>query len=197
MSVYKLTWDDFCSWLLEALKPDFGSAIDKKSIEEIKIIFEKLLQVLHPFMPFITEELWHRIIKRSSPDTIGICKWPEGENYDNLTIEKYENMKQIIGGIRNFRKEKKLKPKQYLSLFSTKRNTTPYPEIICKLAYLDDIKSLNTKKIDEAKTFSVGIDKYYVPAEINIDPQLEIKKINNELIHLEKFLKDYPLLCFS
>jgi len=188
MSVYKLTWDDFCSWLLEALKPDFGSGIDKKSIEEIKIIFEKLLQVLHPFMPFITEELWHRIIKRSSPDTIGICKWPGSENYDNLTIEKYENMKQIIGGIRNFRKEKKLKPKQYLSLFSTKRNTTPYPEIICKLAYLDDIKSLNTKKIDEAKTFSVGIDKYYVPAEINIDPQLEIKKINNELIHLEKFL---------
>ena len=188
MSVYKLTWDDFCSWLLEALKPDYGSGIDKKSIEEIKIIFEKLLQVLHPFMPFITEELWHRIIKRSSPNTIGICKWPESENYDNLTIEKYENMKQIIGGIRNFRKEKKLKPKQYLSLFSTKRSTTPYPEIICKLAYLDDIKSLNTKKIDEAKTFSVGINKYYVPAEIKIDSQSEIKKINNELIHLEKFL---------
>ena len=188
MSVYKLTWDDFCSWLLEALKPDFGSGIDKKSIEEIKIIFEKLLQVLHPFMPFITEELWHRIIKRSSPNTIGICKWPESENYDNLTIEKYENMKQIIGGIRNFRKEKKLKPKQYLSLFSTKRSTIPYPEIICKLAYLDNINSLNTKKIDEAKTFSVGINKYYVPAEIKIDSQSEIKKINNELIHLEKFL---------
>ena len=188
MSVYKLTWDDFCSWLLEALKPDYGSGIDKKSIEEIKIIFEKLLQVLHPFMPFITEELWHRIIKRSSPNTIGICKWPESENYDNLTIEKYENMKQIIGGIRNFRKEKKLKPKQYLSLFSTKRSTIPYPEIICKLAYLDNINSLNTKKIDEAKTFSVGINKYYVPAEIKIDSQSEIKKINNELIHLEKFL---------
>ena len=188
MSVYKLTWDDFCSWLLEALKPDYGSGIDKKSIEEIKIIFEKLLQVLHPFMPFITEELWHRIIKRSSPNTIGICKWPESENYDNLTIEKYENMKQIIGGIRNFRKEKKLKPKQYLSLFSTKRSTIPYPEIICKLAYLDNINSLNTKKIDEAKTFSVGINKYYVPTEIKIDSQSEIKKINNELIHLEKFL---------
>ena len=188
MSVYKLTWDDFCSWLLEALKPDYGSGIDKKSIEEIKIIFEKLLQVLHPFMPFITEELWHRIIKRSSPNTIGICKWPESENYDNLTIEKYENMKQIIGGIRNFRKEKKLKPKQYLSLFSTKRSTIPYPEIICKLAYLDNINSLNTKKIDEAKTFSVGINKYYVPVEIKIDSQSEIKKINNELIHLEKFL---------
>ena len=188
MSVYKLIWDDFCSWLLEILKPNYGSGIDKKSIEDVKIIFEKLLKLLHPFMPFISEELWQRIRKRCAPDSICLSRWPDNIKYDNIIIEKYENMKQIIGGIRNFRKEKKLKPKQNLTLFSIKKNTTPYPEIICKLAYLDDIKLSKSSQVDEAKTFSVGTNKYFIPAEFKIDPQLETKKINNELIHLENFL---------
>ncbi len=188
MLVYKLIWDDFCSWLLEILKPNYGSGIDKKSIEDVKIIFEKLLKLLHPFMPFISEELWQRIRKRCAPDTICLSRWPDNIKYDNIIIEKYENMKQIIGGIRNFRKEKKLKPKQNLTLFSIKKNTTPYPEIICKLAYLDDIKLSKSSQVDEAKTFSVGTNKYFIPAEFKIDPQLETKKINNELIHLENFL---------
>ena len=126
MLVYKLIWDDFCSWLLEILKPNYGSGIDKKSIEDVKIIFEKLLKLLHPFMPFISEELWQRIRKRCAPDTICLSRWPDNIKYDNIIIEKYENMKQIIGGIRNFRKEKKLKPKQNLTLFSIKKNTLRY-----------------------------------------------------------------------
>tara|TARA_B100001057_G_scaffold69343_1_gene63145 strand:+ start:2516 stop:5134 length:2619 start_codon:yes stop_codon:yes gene_type:complete len=188
MTAYKLTWDDFCSWLLETLKPSYGSGIDKKSYDEVKSLLEKLLKIIHPFMPFITEELWHRNIKRKSHDSIGLSEWPKYQGHDDLVINKYEKMKQIISGVRNFRKDNKLKSKQPLNLFSLDSINIPYPQIISKLTYLDKIKHSKKQKFNQSNLFTVDVDRYYIPFKIDVNSKIDSKKYNEQLVHLENFL---------
>ena len=107
MSSYRLVWDDFCSWLLEILKPNFGEKIDKKSKTELIILFEKNLKILHPFMPFLTEEIYHNLPDTNNSSPLTISNWPEIEDYDQKSVNEFEITKEVISQIRNYRKEKK------------------------------------------------------------------------------------------
>ena len=114
MSVYKLIWDDFCSWFLEIVKPSYGSTIDRESYNKILLFFENNLRLLHPFMPFLSEELWHFISNRNIENSLTISSWPKVRKIDEQIIEKFSLTREIIVAIRNFRKEKKLSFKEKL-----------------------------------------------------------------------------------
>ena len=107
MSLYKLIWDDFCSWFLEMVKPNYGDSIDRDTLAEVIVLFEDNLRLLHPFMPFITEEIWHFIGERDTGEALVVSNWPKAQSTDQSCIEDFEMVKQIVAGIRNFRKEKK------------------------------------------------------------------------------------------
>ena len=116
MTSYKLIWDDFCSWLLEAIKPAYGDPIDGQTYREVRVLFEENLKLLHPFMPFLTEELWQDMDTRSVEEALIVSTWPEVEAYDEKLINRFEEATGVIGGIRNFRKEKELGFKEVLEL---------------------------------------------------------------------------------
>jgi len=188
MTVYKLTWDDFCSWLLEVIKPDYGSAIDKKSIDQIKHQFQKILKLLHPFMPFISEEIWHIIKPRNISDSLVISSWPVFKKYDNTVLKNYENVKQIVGAVRNFRKENGLKQRKPLSLFYSKSKTIKFSEIISRLAQLDKVVFSDENNQEKGGMFRIGTNEFFIPLELKIDSIKELNRINDELKHLEGFL---------
>ena len=188
MTVYKLIWDDFCSWLLEITKPDYGSSIDETSINQIKIQFQKILKLIHPFMPFISEEIWHIIKPRSITDSLVISSWPVQKKYSNSVLKNYDTLKQIVGSVRHFRKENSLKQKFPLSLFYYKTNSIKFTEVILRLAQLDKIEFSNKKIKEKGGVFRVGVNEFFIPLEIKIDSKKESIKINDELKHLEKFL---------
>ena len=108
MSIYKLVWEDFCSWLLELIKPEYGQPIDHKTYNKVITLFEKNLRILHPFMPFLTEELWHFITNRKSDEALTVSAWPEAQKFNEKYINDFELVQQVIGGIRNFRNEKNI-----------------------------------------------------------------------------------------
>ena len=188
MTVYKLTWDDFCSWLLEVIKPDYGSAIDKKSIDQIKHQFQKILKLLHPFMPFISEEIWHIIKPRNISESLVVSSWPVFEKYNNTVLENYENVKQIVGAVRNFRKENSLKQRALLSLFYSKSKTIEFTEIISRLAQLDKVVFSDENNQEKGGVFRIGTNEFFIPLELKIDSKKELNRINDELKHLEGFL---------
>jgi valyl-tRNA synthetase len=188
MTVYKLIWDDFCSWLLEITKPDYGSSIDETSINQIKIQFQKILKLIHPFMPFISEEIWHIIKSRSKKESLVISSWPVQKKYSNSVLKNYDTLKQIVGSVRHFRKENSLKQKFPLSLFYYKTNSIKFTEVILRLAQLDKIEFSNKKIKEKGGVFRVGVNEFFIPLEIKIDSKKESIKINDELKHLEKFL---------
>jgi valyl-tRNA synthetase len=188
MTVYKLIWDDFCSWLLEITKPDYGSSIDETSINQIKIQFQKILKLIHPFMPFISEEIWNIIKSRSKKESLVISSWPVQKKYSNSVLKNYDTLKQIVGSVRHFRKENSLKQKFPLSLFYYKTNSIKFTEVILRLAQLDKIEFSNKKIKEKGGVFRVGVNEFFIPLEIKIDSKKESIKINDELKHLEKFL---------
>ena len=140
MSLYKLIWDDFCSWFLEIVKPNYGDPIDTATISEVKRLFEDNLRLLHPFMPFITEEIWHFIDKRDTDEALVVSDWPKSQPIDQQCINDFEMVKQIVAGIRNFRKEKNIGFKEQLILIS--ETQIPYPEVIQKLAQLESVENI-------------------------------------------------------
>ena len=188
MTAYKLIWDDFCSWLLEVVKPDYESSIDEISINKIKNQFQKILKLVHPFMPFISEEIWHMIKSRSKIESLVISSWPVQESYDNSVLKNYDITKKIVGSVRNFRKENSLKQKDKLNLFYYKFNSIEFKEVVSKLVKLDEIQFSNKKIKQNGGIFRVGIDEFFIPLDIKVDPKKEKIKINDELKHLEKFL---------
>ena len=188
MTAYKLIWDDFCSWLLEVVKPDYESSIDEISINKIKNQFQKILKLVHPFMPFISEEIWHMIKSRSKIESLVISSWPVQESYDNSVLKNYDITKKIVGSVRNFRKENSLKQKEKLNLFYYKFNSIEFKEVVSKLVKLDEIQFSNKKIKQNGGIFRVGIDEFFIPLDIKVDPKKEKIKINDELKHLEKFL---------
>ena len=141
MTLYKLVWDDYCSWLLEIVKTD-DNTIDSVSKKRITSLFEANLSVLHPFMPFITEELWHYCGKRSSEDALVVSAWPKQKAYDSELLSDFEAVKQLIAAIRNFRKEKQLGFKEPIILFATNNNHPwkAYESLVCRLGHLEEMR---------------------------------------------------------
>ena len=187
MTLYKLIWDDFCSWFLEMIKPSFGQPIDNITLIAVKSIFEDNLKLLHPFMPFITEELWHFIKIRKEEDALIISPWPIEQEGDEQLIKDFDMAKQIIGGIRKFRKEKNISFKEQLVLITD--GAVPYIEVIQKLGQIQKVERLSKRNNQTLGSFRVGQSEYFIPISKEVDPEEERKKLTQELEYVKGFLR--------
>ena len=190
MVTYKLIWDDFCSWYLEIAKPPYQQPVDKNTYDATVLFFEELMKILHPFMPFITEEIWHLLRERAEGDDIIIAQIPVFKGFDGKIIASFERAEQVINGIRNIRKDKNIPNKESIELV-VKKGEHPecifYP-VITKLGNISNIKEVEEKP-DNAMTFLVGSQEFYVPFSADIDVEAEIAKLEEELTYTEGFLK--------
>ena len=190
MTVYKLFWDEFSSWYLEMVKPAYGQPIDKQSYEATLKFFDALLKMLHPFMPFITEELWQHIYDRKEGESIMREKLeiPVPTAEEQKLAADIEAVKQIIAGVRTVRNQKNIAQKEQLSLQAVGKNDfEAYNDVTLKMANLDKIEVITEKSAD-ASSFMVGTDEFAVPLGDLIDVAAEIEKAEAQLKHLEGFL---------
>ena len=188
MTTYKLVWDDFCSWLLEMIKPAYQQPIDRSSYDTVIALFEKLMCMLHPFMPFITEEIWHILGERSDTESIMVAQMPTAKPFDEQIIKAFETAKEVIIGVRGLRNSKGISPKEVLHLCEKSAETaSPFDDIIVKLCNIDGIERV-ADKVENALSFMVGGTEYFVPFSQNIDKEAELKKLEEELKYTEGFL---------
>ncbi|MGB1971286.1 MAG: valine--tRNA ligase [Flavobacteriaceae bacterium] len=190
MAIYKMIWDDFCSWLLEAVKPSYGSPIDAQSLKKIKALFELNLKVLHPFMPFLTEELWQHMAKRSSKEALIISSWPQLKSANTDTLKAFELATMVVSGVRNFRKERNLSHKEELTLYVIAEATqVKYHSLIKKMAGISEILWVNETPKTSGAAFRVETFECFIPLETTIDAAEEKQKLDEELTYLKGFLK--------
>ena len=189
MCIYKLIWDDFCSWLLELIKPGYQQPIDKLTFDSIINIFENNLRILHPFMPFISEEIWQNITKRSVDNALIVSDWPKVENVDISIIKDFDFTSQVISSIRTIRKEKSISFKNSIELhvLNNENMNTNLDSLIIKLCNIS--KLVYTKnEVENSISFRVKSNNYYVPVNNNINVDEEIIKLKTELSYTEGFL---------
>jgi valyl-tRNA synthetase len=198
MSTYKLVWDDFCAWYLEMVKPMYQEGVEKQKIDKETYLatvefFENILRILHPFMPFISEELWHDELfgERAATDCCIVANLPAIGEIDTQLLTGVETIKQLVTEVRNVRNSKQLKPKDKLPL-AIKANSAidyqAYESIITKLANLESVEYTNDK-ISGATAFMVGTDEFFVALQQNIDVDAEHERLTAELAYLQGFLK--------
>jgi valyl-tRNA synthetase len=188
MNMYKLVWDAFCSWYLEAIKPNYGDAIDRDTYNETIQIFEELMTLLHPMMPFISEEVWHSLKPRGEGECAIVSSWPKAENCDEETIENFEMAKSIITEIRAIRASKNLSPREALELHQ-KGDQLPYGQfqaVITKLANAS--LSFNSNPEGPVASFIIGTAEFTVPLKGLIDESQERAKLEEELKYQQGFL---------
>ncbi len=190
MAIYKLVWDDFCSWLLEIVKPAYQQPIDKKTINAVVHLFEQNLKLLHPFMPFLTEEVWQHIQKRETKNALCVSDWPTKQEFDTKIIEQFEYATEVIAGIRTIRKEKSIANKEVLQLkeLTTSDTSARLDSIIKKLGNIDEIETVKST-VEGALSFRVKSNEYFIPISGAIDVEAEIQKINEELNYTRGFLQ--------
>ena len=190
MSSYRLIWDDFCSWLLEIIKPDYGEQIDLKSKTELIKLFEKNLKVLHPFMPFLTEEIFHNLPDINATNPLTTSSWPKLESYNQNTVDDFEITKEIISQIRNYRKEKNISFKTSLDLYYLpNKSSLGNIEIIKKIASIGILKESTKNDFAMVNSFLIKNFEFFIPLEEGFDKDAEIEKLKKELDYNESFLK--------
>jgi len=187
MKSYKLVWDDFCSWYLEMIKPAYGTPIDRETYEATLNIFDRLMRILHPFMPFVTEEIWHTLRERPESESIMTQHMPHSVMFDQQLLDDFHQASEIIGGVRNMRNSKGLSPKEALELYVKGNCPKEFHGIIIKLANVSKIEMVDNK-VDGALSFMVGTTECFVPVSLNIDKEAELKKLQEELQYAEGFL---------
>lgn len=188
MLLYKLFWDEFSSWYLELVKPAYQQPIDKATLEATLEFFDSLLRLLHPFMPFITEELWQAVYERQLGESIMYATQPEASAIDTQLLADFEDVKQIVAGIRTIRLEKNIAQREELELQIVGEHDGKLDDAIIKMANLNSITSVSEKQIGAAG-FLVGTTEYTVPLADKLDKETEIKKLQTELNYLEGFLQ--------
>jgi valyl-tRNA synthetase len=190
MSIYKLVWDDYSSWLLEIVKPAYQQPIDKKTFDRVIQMFEKNLKLLHPFMPFLTEEVWQYISKRDATEALVVSQWPQVGNVDMSLIREFEFAKEVIAGVRTIRKEKNIPMKEALelSLLNEEKVDAAWDVVIAKLTNVSQISYVDAP-LDGALAFRVKSNEYFVPISGAIDIEDEIQKITEELGYTKGFLE--------
>ena len=194
MSSYRLIWDDFCSWLLEILKPNYGEKIDKESKTELIKLLEKNLKILHPFMPFLTEEIYHNISHTNTSDALTISSWPANEKYSSSIVDEFEITKEIISNIRNYRKEKNISFKTSLDLYYLPNgNNLSNIEIIKKIAIIDKLEESTKEKFEVVTSFLIKKFEFFIPLEEGFDKDKEINKLTKELDYYRSFLKSVEI----
>jgi len=187
MATYKLVWDDFCSWYLEIVKPGYKQPIDQNTLSQTKAFFDTILKMLHPFMPFVSEELWHLISKKDMD--LVVSDWPEFRGYDDKELKDFELSMEVISNVRNVRKEQNIASKVKLELFYANdfnRNES-HDAVIQKMANLSLFESTE-KKINNSNGFIVSGVEFFVPFGDSIDVEAERQKIEQELDYSRGFL---------
>ena len=187
MIIYKLVWDDFCSYYLEIIKPSYQEPIDKKTYNATILFFEKILKLLHPFMPFISEELWHSIDDRK--EDIIVSDWPINNKYNQSLIEDFEIAMQVVSSIRNVRKQKNIPNRESISL-TIKENqkiNRIHDSIILKLSNISEINYTDSS-LENSTSFLVGSNEYFIPLKSLINKDFELEKLTKELDYLIGFL---------
>ncbi len=190
MRIYKLIWDDYSSWFLEMVKPPFGEKIDQKTYDETIAILENNMKVLHPFMPFITEEIWQYIKQRNPEEAIIVSAYPKEASFDTNNLKQMQLAQEIISGIRKIRKEKNIPAKESVDLLILEKEplSQDYWPVVKKLGHLKDINPITTPD-DQAAAFRVGVNEYFVPLDGFINPEEEKQKLLEELEYTQGFLK--------
>jgi len=197
MTTYKLVWDDFCAWYLEMIKPAYQHPIDSETYGKTIAFFENILKILHPFMPFITEELWHDELfgERDAIDCCIVAQLPINGEINSQLLFEAESIKQIITQIRNIRNSKQISPKEALTLAikaTSPINYEPYNSIISKLGNISELTAVNDK-VSGAISFMVHTDEFYIPLKESLDTVAECARLKKEKEYLEGFLKSVTL----
>src|SRR5690625_2195589 len=190
MTMYKLIWDDFCSWLLEIIKPEYQQPVDRKTYKEVIKLFEENLKILHPFMPFLSEEIWQIIEKRSPEEALIVSSWPAMEKYDEELLKDFELIKEVISNIRNIRKTKNIsfRNKIDLKVIEQENAAVAFEEIILKLGNINEIIRVENSP-SNALSFRIKSNEYFIPLAEHIDVEEEIEKLKKELEYNQGFLK--------
>jgi valyl-tRNA synthetase len=189
MKAYKLFWDEFSGWYLEIVKPEYKKPVDIKTYNATVDFFEKLMHIIHPFMPFITEEIWQFISERKEGESLMVSLMPEHRKFSRDTIERFETIKEIISAIRTVRKEKGLQHKEKLELFIRADHTFDrhFLPVIAKMGNLSGI-SFTERKLEGAASFIIRTVEYYIPVGKMLDVKGELLKIKEELDYTRGFL---------
>ena len=187
MTVYKLFWDDFCAWYLEAVKPAFGAKIDRVTYDKTMTFFDSLLKMLHPFMPFITEELWQSLTERKDGETIMLQQMPAEGQYSEGMLSMFDAAEQTVMNIRNIRQSRGISPKESVELYVKEPYDVKIAPVIEKLANVSGLKLV--REIDkqmQGMNFMVGTTEFFVPLKVNAEE--EVKKIKEEIKRYTIFL---------
>ena len=187
MAIYKLFWDEFSSWYLEVIKPAYGSPIDGDTYRATLKFFDTLLRLLHPFMPFITEELWQHLEERKPGESIMYARLPFATEYDDAIISRFEHLKEVVAGIRTIRKQKQIAQKEPLKLFIKGAHDDTLDSILIKMGNLEMIDLVEEKPAGAA-SFIAGSVEYCIPLEGNINVEEELKKLEKDRAYYEGFL---------
>lgn len=190
MATYKLVWDDYCSWMLEMVKPPFGEKISKKTYLEVLALLEDNLKVLHPFVPFISEEIWQHIAPREVCEALIVSQWPKVEAFDDKIIKDFEFASEVISGIRTIRKEKNISFKNAITLSVLNNDNTSknFDAVISKLGNVSKLLYVSEKQ-NGALSFRVKSNEYFIPVDGAVNLEEEIAKLTAELKYTEGFLK--------
>ncbi len=198
MTTYKLVWDDFCAWYLEAIKPDFidGKAqpIDKATFDATTNYLESLLKIMHPWMPFITEEIWHLLKERGEKDCIIVAEWPTLKiELDKQQLGEFEVSKELVAMVRNVRAQKQLSPKEKLEVIEKSEATRSYfDDTIIKLANLSAFSYTN-EKVEGAFSFQIKTTEFYIPLATSLNKEDEVERLTKELDYNKGFLKSVQI----
>ena len=190
MGIYKLVWDDFCSWFLEIIKPAYQQPIDKATFDKAIELLEANLKLLHPFMPFLTEEIWQYIAERTPGQALIISEWPTMQNTNADLIAEFDFVTEVIAGIRTIRKQKNIANKDSIDLkiINNEKNPSTFDAVIIKLGKIDNLEYV-TETVNGALTYRVKSNEYFIPIAGNIDVAAEIEKLEEELKYIQGFLK--------
>lgn len=190
MDMYKLIWDDFCSWFLEMVKPSYGASITSNTYQRVISVFEDNLRILHPFIPFVTEELWHLLAERTKDEALIISKWPKKKSVDLEIIKDFDFVSKIITAVRAIRKKHNISFKESvcLTVINHEGASKIFDQVLKKMVNIEHI-TYTDKKIDNAFTFRIKSNEYFVPSIGVIDKEEELKKLKEELDYQKGFLK--------
>ena len=191
MSTYRLSWERFCSWYLEAVKPGKEEAIARQTYDRTIAFFEQLLKLLHPFMPFVTEELWHLVAERDQGEAIAIAEWPKAAAYDEQLTEGMKTGQEVVMGVRTVRQENGIGEKTPVSLaiLENEERDPGFDPLIKKLGNLDQIDKVDVR-YESASSFLVGSNEYFIPTQDSgVDPEKEKEAIEQELERMQGFLE--------
>ena len=190
MATYKLVWDDFCSWFLEMIKPAYQQPIDKATFDKAIEMLENNLKLLHPFMPFLTEEIWQHITERTPEQALIVAEYPKMTSVNTALIADFDFATDVISGIRTIRKDKNIPFKDVIELkvVNNEKASNYFDSIIMKLGNITDLKYV-TDKVDGALSYRVKSNEYFIPITGNIDVEAEIAKLTEELNYTKGFLK--------